>query len=433
MNIGKIAAILKSAFGFVSAERDAVTGGISFPSASAGRSIDQVNTCIKHQNKIKRALGRGFALDTIAIGDSICIGGGTSNNGLQQFGSSYANLLCMTSGGHLRLQRNAGIFGQTSSQILARIDSDVIAYAPDVCLLNAGTNDIAAGYSTDADYAATMNNIEQMVRKLLRAGIMPVVAVPPPFTAHETETRKLRVLIYLLAEYYSIPLIDIYQVCVDPATGGWKSGYNSDDRHPNPTAISAIAAYYGPKLATLETFRTPNYLAAFGEVSSGQFANLLRNGNFASGSPIPTGFNGNSSYASFGTPSLPYNGKTFTSTAVPAGTVLATAANITTGFSACDTLRFSGRIDISGLTPGTSSGVTLGVTCTGSKSQQPLYGWGYNGTFEFCTDFVIPAGATTLAWSLYSADSGGTYALSNMTILNLTTARAVWTPGVLVD
>jgi len=412
--------------------RDPVTGGITLPSGIPGRSINQVNTCVRDQQKINRMLARGWSLDTIAIGDSICVGGGTSNNGLQQFGSSYVNVLCWTSGGRLRLIRNAGIAGQTSAQILARIDSDVIAYSPEVCILNAGTNDIAAGVSTNADYAAVMNNIESMVRRLLRAGILPIVAVPPPFTAHETETRKLRVLIYLLAEYYSIPLIDIYLVCVDAATGGWESGYNSDDRHPNPVAVTAIAAYYGPKIATLETFRTPTYLAAYGEASSGQFANLIRNGNFASGSPVPTGFNANASYGSFGTPSLPYNGRSYTATSHPVGNVLVTAANITAGYSVGDVLRFAGQIVTSGLTPGASNGVTVSIACTG-KSEQPLYGWPYNGTFDLSTDFTVPSGTTTIAWSLYANDAGGTYTVSNLTLLNLTTARAVWTPGVIAD
>jgi len=74
---------------------------------------------------------------------------------------------------------NAGIAGQTTSAMLARVDTDVIAQHPDLCVLFAGTNDAYFGTPIaqfQADYDAVLS-------KLKSAKIPVVVVTPPHFVA----------------------------------------------------------------------------------------------------------------------------------------------------------------------------------------------------------------------------------------------------------
>lgn len=69
----------------------------------------------------------------------------------------------------------AGISGQTSRQIAARLTDELDKVTPDTVVLSAGINDIALNdsiYSEDATFA----NITGMASEALRRGIVPVIA-----------------------------------------------------------------------------------------------------------------------------------------------------------------------------------------------------------------------------------------------------------------
>lgn len=110
-------------------------------------------------NGLLRADGAGVVsaatmLDTseragtwICFGDSITEGNGPI--------PGYFALASVLSGQQLRLVRNAGIGGNTTAQMLARVQADVVAYAPAYCIVLGGTNDSSVAVSvTQANLTA---------------------------------------------------------------------------------------------------------------------------------------------------------------------------------------------------------------------------------------------------------------------------------------
>lgn len=91
---------------------------------------------------------------------------------------------------------NAGVSGNKSGQMLARVQSDVIAHAPDVCLVMAGTNDAAAsitnGTATDTLVADYITNMAGIIAALNAANIKPVIFSPPFSLAPRLEGRLQR-------------------------------------------------------------------------------------------------------------------------------------------------------------------------------------------------------------------------------------------------
>jgi lysophospholipase L1-like esterase len=76
---------------------------------------------------------------------------------------------------------NAGIGGQTTRDMLARFDADVIARAPRIVHIMAGTNDLWHG-DPGPDAAIAIDNLAEMVRRAQTAGIAVILAAPPPIS-----------------------------------------------------------------------------------------------------------------------------------------------------------------------------------------------------------------------------------------------------------
>ena len=87
-------------------------------------------------------------------------------------------------GAYLKAQ---GVGGDTSAQVRARLERDVIDRdpRPDTCIVVAGVNDIQAGTPASEIRA----NLEAMYRALLDAGMQPVALTIYPFGNHPSWTR----------------------------------------------------------------------------------------------------------------------------------------------------------------------------------------------------------------------------------------------------
>jgi lysophospholipase L1-like esterase len=133
--------------------------------------------------------------------------------------------------------------------MLARIGTDVLAYAPDVVLMLGGTNNIGTGM-TNAQISNNMLNLESMVRLMLKAGILPIIVTPPARNSAPIETRKIQPFYYALAQAYGLPLLDLFRLTVDPVTGNYLTGYSADGTHLLPAAIAACRQSLGRRSPT---------------------------------------------------------------------------------------------------------------------------------------------------------------------------------------
>lgn len=130
----------------------------------------------------------------ILLGDSL-----TSQNGQQDASNphvpdkGYFNWSNALLGQAFDLTYNAGVGGERSDHILARVETDVIARKPDWTFVLAGANDL--GQNVRAEVA--WGNIKQIWQKLLDANIK-VVALTVPRTVsmtNEAEYQKLNEII----------------------------------------------------------------------------------------------------------------------------------------------------------------------------------------------------------------------------------------------
>lgn len=104
------------------------------------------------------------------LGDSVTKG--TDYGGVTS-AQTFASLIGVANGYSTADIINAGVGGNNSAQALARLDTDVISQAPDVCAIMLGNNDCRGSNSLPP--ATMAENIRQIIVNLRAANIKPVV------------------------------------------------------------------------------------------------------------------------------------------------------------------------------------------------------------------------------------------------------------------
>ena len=107
----------------------------------------------------------------VGLGDSITAGGSSTANMVAA--DSHFTYLVASLAGRAQYINNAGIGGNKTADMVARLTADVIALAPQKCLIEAGTND------TDP-IAQTLPNLTTILAALRGAKIEPLLATIPP-------------------------------------------------------------------------------------------------------------------------------------------------------------------------------------------------------------------------------------------------------------
>jgi lysophospholipase L1-like esterase len=382
--------------------------------------------------------GRSRGLTVIPFGDSITANNASHSSSLEQFGVGYAETSLFRAGPRFRMIRNAGVSGDTLAMMEARLSADVLAYNPDICLFLGGTNNYVFGMANSA-YATMMNTHERIIKKVLRARILPIVVVPPPKGGAALESRIGRMFYYSLAHYYALPLLDMYALGADPTGGGYISGYSGDGTHPGPTFIDVVGTAFAAQLQHLGDLGPGLYMSVYSETATGAMQNLLRNGNFARQQtpPTPDSWTVNTTNATVTGPSvaaptsLPVlNGITFTHDKAATGLQLPlTGAFVSTGFSPGDKLAFSGRIKSTGLTPASATGFSIRLDMSGGGLSSPVTSCPQNADITFCQELIVPAGTTTITPKMVSNDICK-LEVNNLTLINLTARDAIWRPGL---
>lgn len=150
-----------------------------------------------------------------------------------------------------------GIGGQTSSQMVLRMMSDVVALRPKAVHIMAGTNDIA-GNTGPMTPAMTQNNLRAMVDIARRHSIEVLLATIPPAAGFPwrpgLETRQpiaaMNRWISQFARESGTILVDYWPV-LDDGHGAMKPGLASDGVHPTEAGYDAMALVIEPILHRL--------------------------------------------------------------------------------------------------------------------------------------------------------------------------------------
>jgi len=159
----------------------------------------------------------------------------------------YFNWLNYLMGQPFSLLRNAGLAGEKTHQIYARIDTDVLPFMPDYCFVLGGINDV----SNEVPAATIKANLQEIYQKLLNAGItvialsiMPYGSGHASYTATNTQT-VLDVNDWIkrhCAATAGMVFVDAFAAIVNPTgAGAAAAGMLYDNLHPAPKGALAVA------------------------------------------------------------------------------------------------------------------------------------------------------------------------------------------------
>jgi len=142
---------------------------------------------------------------------------------------------------------NAGIGGETTSQIASRFDADTAG--AQVVVLNAGTNDVLLSM----DPKVALNNIKAMLLSAKRRGVPIALCLLQPIddqlwdttqgstkTDYQRKVRKLNDSLVKLAHKYHAAILDLYTPFINAAGGVRRELYQPDGVHLNGAGYLAI-------------------------------------------------------------------------------------------------------------------------------------------------------------------------------------------------
>jgi len=160
---------------------------------------------------------------------------------------------------------NVGIGGERTDQALVRLDKEVIAKEPQIVTIMYGTNDsyVDPGQReprlTEQQYR---DNLVQLVQRLRRAGIKPILMTEPRWSAAAKangsgEHPNLRLEKYVeqcrgVAKELEVPLVDHFAHWTKQEKAGQNlDAWTTDTCHPNPLGHKELAGLILPAIAKL--------------------------------------------------------------------------------------------------------------------------------------------------------------------------------------
>jgi lysophospholipase L1-like esterase len=145
------------------------------------------------------------------------------------------------------LLHNAGMGGDTTAGMVARLSADVLAYRPDVVTVLGGTNDVGGRVLQ----GTTTANLRAIIEALEAANVKVVLLTIPPRTdpAFAQPIRSLNAAIRDLAGSKGVTLADIYPPLTQD-DGTYRPEMTADGVHPSATGNAAIASVVADALRT---------------------------------------------------------------------------------------------------------------------------------------------------------------------------------------
>lgn len=357
----------------------------------------------------------------IPFGDSLSVGGGFVQNGAMIHSPlAYAMHLYLISGGRIRIPVNAGIVNNTTTQMLERVQRDVVAYAPDYCLVLGGTNDL----NGPTPVATIFSNLVSIWEQLRDSGVEPIAATIYPKSDDFADISALNARIRHRAAQMKIRVVDLWPIHVNPATGTLLASATTDGVHLTEAANAVVAAEIWKQIQDL--FPPPGTaLLATNAVESGP-GQLFTNGVFVTDSNadgladglVQSGTGGTwATSLVAGTGDVKGNWQEFAVSAAGSRTYRQAIAS---GWSVGDVLEFSGRLRITANT-GMNVSARIDTQTTGAFFAHAVYQMATVGEYVFRCRGVVPAGTTSVRPLVINSSSGtGTFAIAQCKLANLT-------------
>ena len=360
--------------------------------------------------------GRGF------LGSAFGFLGDSQTN----FGQGYPYYAALLSKGAFFAAQVKSNPGQTSAYILANIDAQIINASPKptACVILCGANDAQAQLPL-ATYKA---NVTAMVDKLRAANIVPVLGTVPPNNndTYHGFIRTYNAWLMRYAEANKIALVDFYTLLVDPATGDWKTAYDSGDGLHQGTEGNKVMGQL--VYDTLKPMLTPRpYLL---QAASGS-PNIQPNSNFITDTNVDgladnlsatpsTGFSYSRVDDAAG---FKWQRITLDGTAVGQKQILGEGYSAP-AFAVGDRIRFAARLrngqaSTAFILQVTCYTAAYGVVLNTIMTAPVVAGMTRQIDGVALAEFTVPAGTEIMMWAM-QATGAGTYDIAQPTWYNLT-------------
>jgi lysophospholipase L1-like esterase len=381
---------------------------------------------------VLRAAGDVGAVSFVPIGDSITIGKSVLHpiaSPTLHSEASWATQASIISRGRLMMIYNAGVAADTTTLMLARFATDVVAKAPKICGIMGGTNDIglSGGSAGTWSIATTASNIVSMVGLARAAGIVPFICTITPRVDYPADVAKLNGWIRDYCQRAKVICVDAYRPMVTASTGALASGgYLGDGLHPKEVDAVIIGQQVVTDIEHL-LGRSGPYLAPYNSdplnlIPSACFTDALTSSHPPSWVQVGslTGYT-----ASTETPAASDNleGNWFQVVADGTGASCYWNYHCTTGFSVGDTVSLAYRFQVAA--DWTVQPWRAYVAFTGTASGLfTTYDWIHpvDGTAYMQT--TVPASTTALDFYVSVPALGkGTVKIGQPTLRNLTTTN----------
>ncbi len=156
---------------------------------------------------------------------------------------------------HIADYVDAGVPGQTTAQMLARFDTDVLAHQPSVVVILGGTNDMYLQAEPNVDSIGTMAD------RAAQAGARVIIGMVPKGgdwqrMSYQGATGDAAIALWnrsltALAHSHGYQIADYYDALLVGATGAQNlNDYTDDKLHPNSAGYDAMWGVLQPLLAT---------------------------------------------------------------------------------------------------------------------------------------------------------------------------------------
>jgi lysophospholipase L1-like esterase len=149
--------------------------------------------------------------------------------------------------------QDAGIRGDTTTGMLARLDRDVLAAHPTIVTIMGGTNDLRE----KATAASIVGRLNQIIERVNAAGATVVLCTVPPRNRYARAALALNTAIRAYAKAHRVPVLDMYSI-VGTKHGKYRAGMTTDGIHPNALAAAKMEAFAEKRLPKLISVPSPS-------------------------------------------------------------------------------------------------------------------------------------------------------------------------------
>jgi len=135
---------------------------------------------------------------------------------------------------------NKGVSGELTSDMLRRLEGDVLSVKPNYAIILGGSNDI--GWSVEP--SDILENLVQMYEKSTSANIEVVACMVPSIIGQEAYVKPRLELNELIADYCfenELVCVDLFSATADPKTKMLDKKYSSDSLHLNTAGYMKMA------------------------------------------------------------------------------------------------------------------------------------------------------------------------------------------------